>query len=210
MGRQPCGETLVVREIRSANSFTTGFENTLAGPHTACCGRRCGLAFKKLAENPLLSGRSHAISRSTNVNELRKTELRATIEVAHEAQRSEWSDEKRSIGNRVRQTDVRERCDRRKAVAETIGPIYGRPPRAQSLILVAGRCRSFHVGREVDSIPIDSNVESKVGVAKSIHEAVGSRCRGSRGCCGRGLNKIERETNVGLEVSAKAVTSRRV
>src|SRR5215510_5691952 len=111
MGRQPRGETLVVREIRGANGFTTGFKNTLAGPRTACCGRHCGLAFKKLAENPLLSGRSHAISRSTNVNELRKTELRATIEVAHEAQRSEWSDEKRSIGNRVRQT-VRERCDR--------------------------------------------------------------------------------------------------
>jgi hypothetical protein len=86
MGRQPCGETLVVREIRGANGFTTGFKNTLAGPRTACCGRRCGLAFKKLAENPLLSGRSHAISRSSDVNELRETELRATIEVAHQTQ----------------------------------------------------------------------------------------------------------------------------
>ena len=86
MGREPCGNAVVVREIRRANGFTTGFENTLAGPRTACCRRRCGLAFKKLAENPLLSGRSHAISRSSDVNELRKTELRATIEVAHETQ----------------------------------------------------------------------------------------------------------------------------
>src|SRR5262249_27073784 len=64
MGCQPCGKALVIREIRGANGFTTGFKNTLAGPRTACCRRRCGLAFEKLAENSLLSGRSHAISRS--------------------------------------------------------------------------------------------------------------------------------------------------
>src|SRR5215475_2959725 len=41
---EPCGKTLVVRESRGANGFTTGFENTLlAGLWTACCGRRCGL-----------------------------------------------------------------------------------------------------------------------------------------------------------------------
>src|SRR5262249_799881 len=70
MNREPGGNALVIRQIRGANGFTTGFENTLAGPWAACCGRRCGLAFKKLAKNPLLSGRSYAISRSTDVNEL--------------------------------------------------------------------------------------------------------------------------------------------
>ena len=85
MGCEPCGKALIIREIRRANGFTTGFENTLlAGRWTACCGRRCGLAFKKFADDPLLSGRSYAISRSTEVNELRETELCATIEVAHE------------------------------------------------------------------------------------------------------------------------------
>src|SRR5262249_9477714 len=168
MGREPCGKALVIREIRGANGFTTGFENTLAGPWTACRGRRCGLAFKKLAENPLLSGRSHAVSRSTDVDELRETELRTTIEVAHQAQRREWSDKKRSIRNRVRQTDARERCDRRKAVAKTVGPIYGRPPGAESFILVAGRCCGFHVGPEVNGFAVNSDMEPKIGVAKSI------------------------------------------
>ena len=63
---------------------------------------------------------------------------------------------------------------------------------------------------EVDGFAIDSDMEPKIGVAKSIHEGIGSRRRRNRGCCGRVLNKIEREANVGLEGPAKAVTKRRV
>src|SRR5262249_1873839 len=133
-------------------------------------------------------------------------ELRATIKVAHEAQRSEWSDKKRRIRNRVCQSDTRERCYRGKVVAETIGPIYRRTPRAESFSLVAGRRCGFHVGCVVDGFVIDADTEPNIGVAKSIHEAIGSLRRGSRGSCGRFINEIDREANVGLEVSTKVVT----
>jgi len=83
---EPGGKALIVREIRGANGFTTGFENTLLGLWTACCGRRCGLVFKNFGDDPLLSCRSHAISRGPDVNELRETQFRTTIEVAHETQ----------------------------------------------------------------------------------------------------------------------------
>src|SRR5690348_5551891 len=140
MGREPCRKAMVIREIRGANGFVTGVENTILGGTRGAWGRRCcGLPLEKLADDPLLARPSQPISRSTNVDELRQTELRTSIEVAHEAERREWSDKKRRIRNRVRQTDVRERRYRRKAVAQTIGPIYGRPARAESFILVACR-----------------------------------------------------------------------
>src|SRR5262249_40868856 len=192
MGREPCRKALVVRETRGANGFVTGVENAILAGIRRAWGRRCrGLPFDKLTDDPLLARPSDAVGRSTDIDEPRETELGTTIEVADEAQRCEWSDEKRRIRNRVRETDVGERCYRRKAVAETIGPIYRGSPRAEFFILVACRCRRFHVGPEVDGVAINSDMEPKIGVAKSIHEAIRSRCRGRRRGSGRFLGEID-------------------